>query len=137
MDADGFPTNPEWLHQQGLDAATLNRELVSSQQQQSQLLDILADPQRSAAFMQEYQRQLGATGYSPNAGRADFPGGSPGPTLYVPTSPNDIEYWWGQFQDIASQGNPPVPRIQAQINQRWNEFPEDALLNLVRYFPEF
>lgn len=115
----------------------LNRELATAQQQQSQLLDILADPQRSQAFMAEYQRQLGATGYSSNAGRADFPGGSPGPTLYIPTSPNDIGYWWDQFQDIVSQGNPPVPQIQARINQRWNEFPEQALLNLVQHFPEF
>jgi hypothetical protein len=137
LDDNGYPTNPDWLQKQGLDAVTLNRELVDSQAQQSQLLGILADPVRSAAFMQEYQRQLGATGYSPNQGRPDFPGGSPGPTLYMPTSANDIEFWSGRFQEIANLGIPPTPQHRAQLQQMWGEFPELALQHLVNYFPEY
>jgi hypothetical protein len=137
LDSDGYPTNPEWLAAQGLDPVTLNRELVSQQQQQQQMLDILSDPQRSQAFMDEYHRQLGATGYNPQQqSRGDFPGGQGGPSLYIPTNNNDIGYWYDRFQQISNFGIPPTEKHQAQLNQMWGEFPEEALLNLVRAFPE-
>lgn len=138
VDANGFPTNEEYLRSQGLNLVDANRALVETQQQQQELLQVLSDPQMRQQFFQEYDRALQQN--AQNA-RPDYPGGGRGPDLYVPTSNQDVEYWWNHFQQLSALGLPPNgARLQrgqqlGNILQAWDEIPEEALINLVNYFP--
>lgn len=102
-------------------------------QQLNELSQVLSDPVRGQQFFAEWQRMMQQSGYRP-----DFPGqGQQSPMLIQPASPNDIEYWYGRFQELNNAGLPPDPKLLRPILQGWDEFPEDAMLNLVQAFPIF
>lgn len=137
LDADGFPTNPAYLAQQGFDPVLANRELVNSQEQLGQISQILSsgDPDLINAFVSEYQRitqqqqqQQQSPLYLPG------PGGTP--ALHVPRSNNDAEYWHHRLLDIHAQGFPPYEKNRQALLQAWSEVPEDAIRHLISLTPD-
>lgn len=137
-DEFGYPTNPEYIQAQGLDLVEANRRLYEAQQEAQQLQElqqVLSDREMRQAFFAEYDRQIGAGGDRPV-----FPG-QQSPELIVPASMDDVEYWFNHFNQLKDAGMAPNPATKTLYDPRimrlWDEFPPEALANLMGALPIF
>jgi hypothetical protein len=127
VDANGFPTDESYLRDQGLSLVDLNRELVTAQETQQQLLQVLSDPTQRAAFFAEFDRNANGNGATaptaPTApARPSFPGGAPGQSQQL--TQQDLQGWYGQMQQAAATGFP-IDNLSAAYSQ-WDAIPNSA-----------
>lgn len=107
LDANGYPTNPEYLMAQGFDPVEANRQLVELQER-SQLLDQVRElmttgsPQQIQEFFTEYNKMNG--GQQPQAQRPEFPGGQPGDSQAM--TEQDLGAYYNMITSAAKTGNP-------------------------------
>jgi len=123
VDEQGFPTDENFLRDQGLDLVSLNREYVTMQDQQQQLLEVLSDPAQRAQFLEAFDgNQNGNTNVNnqPTAERQTFPGGAPGQQQ----QPTTLEGYYNQIKQATAMGYP-VDNLPAAY-QMWDSIPDSA-----------
>jgi hypothetical protein len=116
-DENGYPTNPEYLAQQGLDLPTLNREFLTQQEQMNQLLTVLQDPVQSAEFIKEFQQ----VSQSQSNQRSEFPGAPPTPQQM---SQQDLQAAYAQMQEAVRMGMP-IDNVDPSL-AAWDKVPDSA-----------
>lgn len=107
LDANGYPTNPEYLMAQGFDPVEANRQLVELQEQAqllTQVRELMTSGDRAKIdeFFSEFDKMNGAQ--QPQAQRPEFPGGQPGDTQAM--TEQDLGAYYNMITTAAKTGNP-------------------------------